>query len=539
MVVKNMACVIREGAPGMDRNRRLTLAQMIRAAGPDSRLVFADRTHSYGSLDKAASHVAAGLKRSGIGHGDRVALWLDNRSAWLEIFLACARLGAIAVSVNPKFKSKEVGDIVRRSGAKMIAMASSSSDAIQVLEGAGGLGDLRSILDVDSAADALQGKWEGVEMLDYAGLRDTLPAYEGDASSEDGCIIFTTSGTTKAPKFVLHSQGSLIRHGEDVARASEMDAGSVFLLSPPFCGTFGLAAAFSALAVGATMIVPATWDPAGAIRLMGEHKVTHSMMTDDAAAQLLSQSDAAQPLPHIRLIGIAGVNPRLDGIYAEAESRGVRLAGLYGSSELQAIVSLQPLDVECSERQVRGGILVGPQGRVRARDPETGRILDHGEQGELEFLVPDSRMTEYFGNAEATAEAIHPDGYFRSGDLGFSQDDRRFVFLARMGDSLRLGGFLVDPVEIEQVIQSHPAVKEAQVVSIETDRGNRPVAFVILSGEDAFDEEALKAFVGERLAKFKVPVRFHPLDDFPRTVSANAAKVQKSKLREMAAQLPG
>lgn len=153
--------------------------------------------------------------------------------------------------------------------------------------------------------------------------------------------------------------------------------------------------------------------------------------------------------------------------------------------------------------------------------------------GELEFTGP-SRMVGYFGDETATRAALTPDGYFRSGDLGYTTADGRFVFLARMGDALRLGGFLVSPAEVEAVLAEHPSVAAAQVVGARTAAGLRPVGFVILAPGAAFDEAALIAHCADRMAKFKVPVRVQPIDAFPVTPGANATKIQKHKLRELA-----
>jgi fatty-acyl-CoA synthase len=171
---------------------------------------------------------------------------------------------------------------------------------------------------------------------------------------------------------------------------------------------------------------------------------------------------------------------------------------------------------------------------VRVRDPESGRLLAHGGQGELEFLAPGSRMAGYHGNPDATRQAFTDDGYYRSGDLGYTLADGRFVFLARMGDALRLGGFLVSPAEIEDVVQQAPGIAACQVVGVPGAGGLVPVAFVLLQDGAALDEPAVLAHVGARLARYKVPARVFPLQAFPVTPGANATKIQKGKLRDMA-----
>jgi fatty-acyl-CoA synthase len=181
-----------------------------------------------------------------------------------------------------------------------------------------------------------------------------------------------------------------------------------------------------------------------------------------------------------------------------------------------------------------GGRPVSAAARVRARDPETGAIQPHGAAGELEFHAPASAMMGYHGNPQATREALSADGYYRSGDLGHTLADGRFVFQARIGDALRLGGFLVSPAEIEAVVQDAPGIAACQVVGVPRPEGIRAVAFVLTKENTSLDEAGVLAYVDSRLARYKVPHRVFPIDAFPVTPGANATKIQKGRLREMA-----
>ena len=126
------------------------------------------------------------------------------------------------------------------------------------------------------------------------------------------------------------------------------------------------------------------------------------------------------------------------------------------------------------------------------------------------------------------------DGYFRSGDLGYTLDDGSFVYLARAGDALRLGGFLVNPAEIEAHLLGHEAVEGCQVVGVETGKGTAPAAFVTLKPGAKAEEAALRDHCRGALAAFKVPVRVFAVDRFPTTESANGTKIQRNRLRDMA-----
>src|SRR5690606_20888220 len=188
-----------------------------------------------------------------------------------------------------------------------------------------------------------------------------------------------------------------------------------------------------------------------------------------------------------------------------AESAGITLVGLYGSSELQALVAAQPHDAPLIERQLAGGKLAAPEARVRARDTRSGIILPHGEIGEIEIKSP-SLMKGYLNNEEATRSAVDAEGYFRTGDLGHTLDEQSFIFHAREGDFLRLSGFLVNPVEIEQFIETLAGVTACQVVGVVHEGKTVPVAFVVAETGATLTEQTIISQCKTSLAQFKVPV---------------------------------
>ncbi|MGP1678182.1 MAG: AMP-binding protein [Burkholderiales bacterium] len=179
-----------------------------------------DRPLAYAALADASARLAGALRELGVRRGDRVALWLPNVPAWLALFFACARLGAIAVSVNTRFKSHEVADIVARSRAKLLcfwpgfrqidfsgALTGCDPAALFTL-------DALLVYEEDGAAPA---EIVGKPAHRYRKLIEGAPLADDASRADAGCVMFTTSGTTKAPKFVLHDQQTLIRHARDVA----------------------------------------------------------------------------------------------------------------------------------------------------------------------------------------------------------------------------------------------------------------------------------------------------------------------------------
>jgi fatty-acyl-CoA synthase len=487
-------------------------------------LLVGDGTVGFGRLAEESQRAARGLADLGVGPGDRVALWLPNLPAWLVLFFACARLGAIAVAVNTRFRAAEIEDIVGRSGAKVLALAPGFRriDFVGILAELE-LARLESVVLVGDG-DGPKGK----RCVRYEALIARPPLARNEGHAEAGALVFTTSGTTKAPKFVLHTQRSLAAHAADVAAGFGWTApGTTLLQALPYCGTFGLAQALGALAARAPSAQPATFDAAEAAALIARHRVTDLNGTDEMVARLL---DAGADFRTVRGAGYAAFDPALADLPSRAEAKGLRLFGLWGASEAQALFARWPLGMALPERARPGGRSTSPGAQFRVRDPETGRLLGPGESGELEVAGP-SLMKEYLGDPEATRAARTEDGFVRMGDLARLAEDGGFVFETRLGDVMRLGGFLVAPAEIEAWLQRHPAVDACQVV----DAGRSAVAFVTLRAPAA--EAALVAHCGSGLARFKVPARVVALDAFPTTPSANGVKVQKAKLRQMAKEL--
>jgi len=505
-------------------------------------LYYQGRAVTYAELHAESLRVARGLADLGVEAGDRVSLWLPNTPAWLACFHACARLGAVALATNTRFRTSEMEDILGRSGAKVLVYwpAFRGIDFSGIVEGLSpqAVAGLSAVVAYAEAGDPEPpARLHGVPVHAYQKL-EQRPAYEGDhGRPETGCLMFTTSGTTKAPKFVLQRQASVAGHMRDVARGFLYEqAGSVGLSVLPLCGTYGFFTAMGPFAAGAPIVLEASFEPRTVLSAMKRHSVTGTNLTGDMIGQLVAAADDEAVLRNVRFTGCGTGSGQQIG---PAQARGLRVVGLYGSSEVHALFSHQnEIDAPLEERALGGGRPVCGEASVRARNVETGQILPHGESGMIEIRSP-WMLTEYFGNAEATREAFTEDGYFRTGDLGYTVADGRFVYQARMGDALRLSGFLVSPAQIEAVIADHPGVAECHVVGAETKNGLQPIAFVTVQPGTAFDEAAVLAFARERMARYKVPARVVAVEAFPTTASANATKVQKAKLRDMAQGLLG
>ncbi len=506
--------------------------------GTRTAIIGDDERVSFAELKQRAKRVAAGLAALGIGRGDRVAIWLPNLPAWLELACACARLGAVVISCNTRFRSTEMADILARSGAKALVL-SPDFKRIPFLEiladiPSDHLARLESLV-VLGGGDVGRVAVPGRRAVAYADLRRTEPVALAEPAPDAGFVTFLTSGTTSLPKFALHSQAAVVRHGEDVADAfGYRHDGVVVLTMNPLCGVLGFNQAFAALAAGVPQVLPTVFEAARVADAMRRHRVTHTAGIDEALVRLLEAVPDTPAFPALHSVGSGSYNADFEAFVRVAETRGMRAFGIYGMSEVMAMFSRRPADAAVEIRARAGGRPVNPLARVRARDPETGALLRLGEVGELEIRGP-SLMLRYDGDPAATERAMTRDGFLRTGDIGHTDPDGSFTFLSRMGDALRLSGFLVSPQEIAGVLEAHPSVARCQIVGHKVGAAMRPVAFVIPRGGAPFDEAAVVAFCKERLAPFKAPARVLPVAAFPTAEGPNGEKIQRSKLREMAA----
>jgi len=508
------------------------------ALQPDgAAIIYENETLTYRAFDDKVRCAAGFLAAQGIGFGDRVAFWLPNTPAYLILYFACARLGAVAVAVNTRFRAAEVGDIIRRSGARMLVLwpdfrGIDFPGILDALE-PGALDAIESVIvygEGGEAGFALPGR----ACHQFAEIDAHAPYDPDHADPNAGCNIFTTSGTTSAPKLVLHRQFAVAVHATEVARKfGFVDPETVCLQALPLCGVFGFCQAIATIAAARPMVLMSAFDATAAVALCARYRVTHFEAADDMLDAMLRAAESDAPFETVRFVGYAAFNRALEDLPDRADARGIRVIGLWGMSETMAFVAGRDPETPLAERRKAGGAMVSPRGTARVRDPDSGEVLPPGKPGALEIAGP-SLMVEYIDNPEATAEALTEDGFVCTGDLAQMEEDGGFEFITRMGDVLRLGGFLVSPAEIEAELQTLEPIEAAQVVAVDAAGRNAAFAFVTVAANAVLDEESVRAQCVARLAKFKVPVRIVALDAFPTTPSANGTKIQRVELRRMA-----
>ena len=498
-----------------------------------------DTAVSYHDLALRSRRLASGFAKLGVRQGDRIAVWLPNVTAWIEILIACGRIGAIVVALNTRFRSGEVSDILHRSGARLLiywpefrgipfndVLADIPSDQLELLE---------TVVVYQTQGGSCPREIRGKPAVPFRALSDCAP-WDGPAQDENaGCLIITTSGTTSLPKFVLHSQRALVSHSQNVAAIPGFygQPGTVGFAVQPLCGAGGLAPVLAALAGGAPTVLHPAFDPPAAAAAVRRYGVTTMAGLDEIFYKMFDVFDYPHPFPTVRYAVFGSFNGSPQDFIATADKRAFNGVGAYGMSELQGLFAVQPAGADADRRSRGGGLPASAEAQIRIRDVDGGRLLALGEVGEIEVRAP-SMMLGYFGDEESTASAFTGDGFFKTGDSGLLNADGSFEFIARIRDIMRLGGFLVSPVEISAHLERHPSVRSCQVVAAQSPDGYKPVAFVIPAQGASIDEAELSAHCARSLAKYKIPVRYIPLDEFPVTDAPNGKKVQRGKLRERA-----
>ncbi|WP_165937651.1 AMP-binding protein [Antarcticimicrobium sediminis] len=521
-----------------DSASRDRLSNLVEQAPDDAPLFLipGQPDYTYGQLRSESKRLAAALHARGIGRGDTVALCLGNRPEWMVAAFAAWRLGAAILALNPRFGTKEIGDLIRRTDASALVLdpgyrKGAVADAVRRIP-TKDRASLELVLSVeDIPADEVI---PGVETLALSTLSD-FSTTEIQAQPQDVCLYLATSGTTSQPKIVQHIQNRVAHHCTNAAAAIGFDADSRTILAIPFCGGFGFAVAMTSIASGIPMVLLDTFEPEQVSRLINDLGVTHAMGTNDMLDKLLTVTPGDRPFPGLKMFGHANFTPGLTELPAEAERRAVLIRGFYGLSETLAFVAARRADAPLEERKEGGGTLTTPGAKLRIADPDTGAEQPEGAAGEVQILSPNV-MVGYLNDPERTAATFTPDGYLRTGDLGLRGAGESFTFLTRMNDILRIGGYLVAPEEIEAVIKEDLSVDQCQVVSVTLKQGPRPVAFVVPAAGTTPDHASLIATCRAQLAIYKVPVRIFEINEIPVADGPNGLKVRKNVLRDIAQQ---
>ncbi len=486
-----------------------------------------ERTWTYQQVDADASSLAAAFSELGLGTGDRIAVNLPNGVEWIIATLAAAKLGAVVVPVSPQLSIHDLRYQLRHAEASAVVTIEQwdGVDFLQRFEELlGDLPDLQYVVAVGAEDLWYDDRIFQFEDLVSSGTGRPVPRPAVYDETADLAVMYT-SGTMGKPKGVPLSHRALVENAVRVAEILEISPDDRVLGAVPFFAIFGFGVMLGTMARGATIVLQPAFDPAGALALIADAKVTvlHGVPTQ---YHLLMREEAFNPsrLTSLRAGVIAGSS--VDEALVRRVRRWCDVLVAYGLTETGPIVTI----TRCADNDERRVSTVGcalPGVEIMAMDLMTGEL--HGPEAVGEIAVRGSNlMRGYLRMPAETAKVMTPDGFFLTGDLGIIDEDGYVKIVGRRQETISRGGMQLYPRELEDRLRAHPAVDDVCVIGVPHDVMGELVCACIVPVEGAvITGGEIKRFAQETMAADKVPdfVRF--FDVFPMTGSG---KVRRREL---------
>lgn len=528
----------------------LTMGGMIRASARSfaarEAVVFPDRRITYADLDAAARRWAAAMIALGVHPGQHVGLFMPTCPEFIEAFYGIAMAGAVAVPINARYQSHELAYLVRDADLVVLVTAG------KVAEGLDYRDRVRAALPSLAGADPARGlsldeapMLHTIISLDAEGADEMLAVDEAlalgegtedalinrridDVDAEDIAMILYTSGTTANPKGALISHRAQVGNSRNLGKRYLCTAEDKVWSPLPIFHIAGILPMTMILDLGGVYMTVPHFEAGQALAMLGAEGATIAYPSFVTIMQDLINHEAFKTtdLSKLRVMNSNfAVQPAWIKDAVVAAMPHTIQVGTYGLTEAAGTVSTSRLDDSFDVRTGRCGFPL-EDWEMRIVDPETGRDCGADERGEIVLRGP-HMLKGYYNAPEKSAEAIR-DGWFYTGDIGTVDADGNVMFHGRTKDMLKVGGENVAAAEIEAMLQTHPAVKLAQVVGIPDERYVEvAAAFVELAEGSSADEAELIAHCKGKLAGFKIPRHVRVVSEWPMSTS----KIQKFKLR--------
>lgn len=509
--------------------KTLTLAAVVREHAVDRAdhryLYFDGQWTSFAQLDERTNRIAQALLAAGVRKGDRVALLDKNRPECFDVMFASAKCGAVYVPLNWRLAPREIAELL--ADASPVVLFVGREFLPKIANIAESVSSIKAVIAFDESADASAlffDAWRAPQ-----GAKD--PGVE--SGPEDVALLMYTSGTTGRPKAAMLTNRSLLGHMHAAAAVWDYDEQSVQLVAMPLFHIGGTSIALESIVLGATTVLMAEVDPARMLELISELGVTNMLLVP-AIIQYLVDSPRCRDTDWstVRSL-IYGAAPISDSLLRRAmASMQCNFIQIYGMTEhCGCAASLPPED---HDPDGRPELLAScgkplPWVEVNIVDPGSGVALSGQQVGEIRIRST-QLMSGYWKQPEATAAALTPDGWLRTGDAGYFDDDGYLYICDRIKDMIISGGENIYPAEIENVLTRHPLVADAAVIGVPHEKwGETPKALVIVVPGSELRPQELIDFCREQLATFKCPTSVEFVSELPRNPSG---KLLKRELRE-------
>ncbi|MCV7148493.1 long-chain-fatty-acid--CoA ligase FadD2 [Mycobacterium riyadhense] len=481
-------------------------------------LIDEEGTLTYKELDDAAHAVANGLLAKGVRGGDGVAILARNHRWFIIANYGAARVGARIVLLNSEFSGPQIKEVSEREGAKVIIYDDEYSKAVSKAEPE--LGKLRA-LGVNPDADQPSGSTDET-LAELIARSSTAPAPK---ASKHASIIILTSGTTGTPKGANRSLPPTLAPVGGVLSHVPFKAGEVTSLPSPMFHALGYLHATLAMFLGSTLVLRRKFKPPLVIEDIEKHKATAIVVVPVMLSRLLDAVEKMDKKPDLSSLKIVFVSGSQLG--AELATRALRDLGpviynMYGSTEIAFASIAGPQDLERNAATV-GQIVKGVKCKIL---DDNGKELPQGEVGRI-FVGTAFPFEGYTGGGHK--QII--DGLMSSGDVGYFDEHGLLYVSGRDDEMIVSGGENVFPAEVEDLISGHPDVVEATAIGVDDKEwGARLRAFVVKKKGASIDEDTVKQYVRDHLARYKVPREVIFLDELPRNPTG---KILKRELREI------
>ncbi|KZS52050.1 acyl-CoA synthetase [Mycobacterium kansasii] len=477
-----------------------------------------DGEFTYKQLDEAAHAVANALLAKGVRAGDGVALLARNHRWFLIANYGAARVGARIILLNSEFSGPQIKEVSEREGAKLIIYDDEYTKAVSKAEPP--LGKLRA-LGTNPDKDQPSGSTDET-LADLIARSSTAPAPK---AGKHASIIILTSGTTGTPKGANRSTPPTLAPVGGILSHVPFKANEVTSLPAPMFHALGYLHATIAMFLGSTLVLRRKFKPPLVLEDIEKHKVTAMVVVPVMLSRILDAVEKMHKKPDLSSLKIVFVSGSQLG--AELASRALKDLGpviynMYGSTEIAFATIAGPKDLERNPATV-GPVVKGV--KVKILD-ENGNELSQGEVGRI-FVGNAFPFEGYTGGGHK--QII--DGLMSSGDVGYFDEHGLLYVSGRDDEMIVSGGENVFPAEVEDLISGHPDVVEATAIGVEDKEwGARLRAFVVKKPDAEVDEDTIKHYVRDHLARYKVPREVIFLDELPRNPTG---KILKRELREM------
>jgi acyl-CoA synthetase (AMP-forming)/AMP-acid ligase II len=461
---------------------------------------------TYGELAAAVRTVASALAERGLRKGDVLAIYAPNSPEYAVAFHAVVSLGGIVTTVNPAATSEELAYQLNDAGAAYLLTASESLDRAVAAAAQSPVRELFVFGDI-------QGYTSFSTLLVGAGV---LSDVQIDPSHDLAALPYS-SGTTGLPKGVMQTHANLVANVAQLAGSQTVSEHDTLIGLVPFFHSYGLTVLMNyALAVGATIVTLPRFEIEQFLQTVESYGVTFAPLAPPTMVTLAKHPAVDNfDLSRLQVIVSGGAPLGVDVTNACRTRVGCHVKQGFGLTEASPVTHICPTGLAESKTGSIGQLLANTECRIV--DPESAVELGPDQPGELWIRGPQI-MKGYLNRPEATELAITPDGWLRTGDLGFADSDGFFTIVDRLKEMIKYKAHQVAPAELEAMLLSHPAVADAAVIpSPNEETGEVPKAYVVLRGDATEDE--LMAYVAARVAPYKKIRRLEFIDQIPKSAS--------------------